>query len=400
MTYKISKQECLFFLYTVVALMPYSFKPTLFSAIEYLMIVISLITIIKNKYKPSVLVIAAICYHLFIVCITFIRGNMGLSFGYVLNYIRIIIYLMMLDMSVQKRAYKILSMLYRILLIYILIDFFSLIYFPDGIFSNSIVWNEWTTTNLPVWFLGEKNGRWSMYVIVLFLATQRVFLKSTKNNKIRLFLLFFVALISSILEESSTSSVVISVVIIGAYICAISRRKIDFELNMYWVLVGYFIIMILIIGGMSGFLQYFVESVLHKTMTFSNRTIAWQRTLIRIFEKPFFGSGYIDYITARNQLGSLTFNHAHNQWLQILWNGGLALCTIFMMLIFRIIKTIKRIKSKREELFVSFVFIAIFINMIFEVSLGTLSVWILLYMITNYHKNSMFINSLRVKSFQ
>ena len=151
-------------------------------------------------------------------------------------------------------------------------------------------------------------------------------------------------------------------------------------------LIVYFVILILILTGSTFFLRYIVESVFHKTITFSNRTIVWQRVILQIIDRPIFGSGYINYQVARDLLGSLTYNHAHNQWLQILWNGGLCLLLIFLIFIYEIAHKINSIHNKRKCLGVSLIFLAVLINMIFEVHFGLLPIWVLLYIIANFYR--------------
>lgn len=58
------------------------------------------------------------------------------------------------------------------------------------------------------------------------------------------------------------------------------------------------VITILILAGSTGFLKIVVEGIFHKDMTFSNRSQVWQRVVLLIAQKPFFGWGIVDGDTA------------------------------------------------------------------------------------------------------
>lgn len=69
-------------------------------------------------------------------------------------------------------------------------------------------------------------------------------------------------------------------------------------MNSYGILVIYGCITVLILLGSTSLLKPFVEGVLHKDMTFTGRSIAWERVLLLIASKPVFGWGVVDGETA------------------------------------------------------------------------------------------------------
>lgn len=80
-------------------------------------------------------------------------------------------------------------------------------------------------------------------------------------------------------------------------------------------------------------------------------------------------------------LGSLSFNQAHNEWLQCLWQGGIILFVILVLLLITIAGKINRIQHRNLRFMCCMFFISVFIEMAFEVWLGLVFTWLMLLLI-------------------
>ena len=71
-----------------------------------------------------------------------------------------------------------------------------------------------------------------------------------------------------------------------------------------------------------------ITQLLGKNLTFTGRTGIWDIVIDYISNKPLFGYGFLDYET-RNYM--IPFGKAHNTFLQMIFNGGIAcLCTFLI----------------------------------------------------------------------
>lgn len=71
--------------------------------------------------------------------------------------------------------------------------------------QTEYVWNQWTTTYDPVWFLGRKNNRIFYYIILNILTIWKY--NEKLLTKRRVFFVFFIETVALCIERSSTSIV-------------------------------------------------------------------------------------------------------------------------------------------------------------------------------------------------
>ena len=142
----------------------------------------------------------------------------------------------------------------------------------------------------------------------------------------------------------------------------------------------------MILLGSTSLLKPFVEGVLHKDMTFTGRSIAWERVLLLIASKPVFGWGVVDGETATGLLKSIAFVNPHNQLLDCLWQGGIILVFILSLIMITIASNITKIPNRSKRTGIQFVWIGLLIDMIFEVLLGTGATWIWLLLINHLYE--------------
>lgn len=83
-------------------------------------------------------------------------------------------------------------------------------------------------------------------------------------------------------------------------------------------------------------------------------------------------------------LGSKVFTSAHNQWLNFLFQGGIVLFGIAVMLFAIEIGTIKKQKANRNVFIMTVVLISLFVDMLFESQFNGIAVGLTLIMIYEY----------------
>lgn len=379
-----SKNGLLYILYTLVFFMPDFIKNIGLDKVEYIFILYFLLLMLSKKYYPQNFIVNIMMfYHVYIFLITLLNGG---SLDFIFIFIKNVAYIMIFDFMISKKKEEVLSCIMGILLLYCTIDLLSLIIYPDGIYQTELVWNQWSTSVNAIWFFGGKNGRWFYYAIVINIVLYKHCINKSKRLS-RCFLLAAVAsVLSAYLEQSATSIVVLIIMSIGIYIALNNQKFISIRFEILPMIIAYFIMQICIFFGQTFFLTYFVQSILHRSMTFSNRTFIWAKAIMEFLKNPILGKGYIGYLEAREIFGSLTYNHAHNQWLQVLLNGGVSLFLVFLYMFINIAKNINKVNNQAKRIGLSLVLLSVLINMIFEVPFTNAASWIILYLINSMAK--------------
>lgn len=214
-----------------------------------------------------------------------------------------------------------------------------------------------------------------------------VFLRYIFNNKSKVMVLITsgISIVAMMLVKSSTATIVAILVSVGVFYLTYKKQT-NLNMNSYGILVIYGCITVLILLGSTSLLKPFVEGVLHKDMTFTGRSTAWERVLLLIASKPVFGWGVIDSETATRLLKSIAFVNPHNQLLNCLWQGGIILVFILSLIMTTTAFNIAKTPNRPERTGIQFVWIGLLIDMIFEVLLGTGATWICLLLINHLYE--------------
>lgn len=68
--------------------------------------------------------------------------------------------------------------------VYIILDFISIVLYPDGLYQSVTVWNEWTSTSAAQWILGNKNNRCYWYFIAIILSVWKLALEKIEGTEL------------------------------------------------------------------------------------------------------------------------------------------------------------------------------------------------------------------------
>lgn len=229
----------------------------------------------------------------------------------------IILFLSYLDEDVTK----VLNPLGFILYIYVLINFATVLLFPQGLYSDSV--NEMSTRIEYSWFLGYRNPQ----VRILLPAVSISFISDIVKYgrvKVKSLLLLIVSLITIVLIKSSTALIGFSVFIL----IYIVRMKWNIRVKPIWFLIYnavFFVgIVILRLQNLFGFV---IVDVLHKDLTFTGRTYIWDQALLRILKNPLLGNGATEFPIGSNFVAT----HPHNFMLYLLVKSGLIGFLLFVV---------------------------------------------------------------------
>lgn len=211
------------------------------------------------------------------------------------------------------------------------VNLLTLILFPDGLFSRYNSAYGYTIE----WFLGAPNNfiYWLLPGIIL------CWVSAYKSSKKLRPILFTTAVIGTLfLKGSGTLIVAIGVFLI--YILFPQFRKVISPIK--GLVISLIAFLCIVVFRKFNFLAPLIVGVLHKDLTFSSRIYIWNNAINEILRNPFLGHGYlstnqmVSYL-GKNIPGRVTIwsgaSHAHSQFLQIIFQGGM-IGVVFLILIY------------------------------------------------------------------
>lgn len=288
------------------------------------------------------------------------------------------------DVQFEKEKYDTVNIMWWFVFVFSLMNFFSLILFPNGLYRVETVWNVWgTKTSAPYWIFGFKNSQAFWYLLLEILALLKWYLRPTRVNKFFAYGCAIVAVAAQLLVRSSTATVACIVGAIGIWIAiSFERKNVPIKsINSYLIVAINYIVNALLVFGMATFLGPVVQTLFNKDLTFSNRTNAWIAAFSGFLKNPIHGTGILTSESAKEVLGSLSYMQAHNEWLQCLWQGGIILFVIVTVMFLAVAKRINKIANSKLKVVANLFLVSIFVEMAFEVWLGSQLTWIMVLMI-------------------
>ena len=348
-----------------------------------LMMVVAAFFLLRHKYKPNKFIVLTGIYMLYLMIISYVNRTNAADIHLIIVYCKIFVFLGVADYMLKNNQANAVNIMFYILLLFVSLDFFSIILFPNGLYHTSLTWNEWSTSQEAQWIYGNKNNRIYWYIMLLMTAWERYVLNG--KSKIWPTLISIGTIIAMMIVKSSTATTVAIVVGTGILISIYKKKEIRFSINSYLLVGICTMVTILVLAGSTGFLKMVVEGIFHKDMTFSNRSQVWQQVILLIAQKPFWGWGIVDDKAATGLLGSLTYVNAHNQFLNCLWQGGIVLICILGGIILCTARNINAIASDRYKLVFECVLVGLMIDMMFEVIMGTTATWGCLLLLNSIH---------------
>ena len=241
------------------------------------------------------------------------------------------------------------SVIYGLLIFFeILIygNFISTYFYPSGLYifrADSGWWSQ------LAWFLGLRNGMTPFYIIGSFLEL----IYYEINKKLCRVIVFFVTCLFTIclinkasLELTNTSSgglIIIWLLIVFYFV--IKKYKnlfkfVDFKTVFF---LNVFIAVSLILFDIQQHFSYLLEELLHKSSNLSSRTEIWNYALDSFISSPIWGNGVEFGADMAHKLRNAgASDTTQNGYLDILYFGGLISFILFLLIIFTVIKNIKK----------------------------------------------------------
>lgn len=310
-------------------------------------------------YEISLILVIA-SYLIYLLIITFFKaGNIQRIF--MIGY-PIVGTVLFIHNNVKKNYYELIKGISWLL------TFFAVANFIDMVFVKHVL-----SSNVAVFMVGGRNQlAIFLSITVCFYFAQNI--EENKKIKIQIKDVAFIALIlfTTLLSKSITCLITIGMFFLLFFIYEFQGKKTI--LNIKIITVGYIVVWFaIIVFRMQYLFSDIITNVFHKDLTFSHRTIIWDQALKDICKNPIFGHGMTDSVNIFWVNHDYTGNNnyvwsnmsAHNEFLQLLYYGGIILLLFFALIYFIAVNK----RGNRNKLFYLFFIgiMAIAVNWLSEV---------------------------------
>lgn len=344
---KIKKKDILYFVLMFFFIEPAFFqvKPyihNVFLAMQIISFMMLVFIYIIKREKPSkiIVILWLLLIELCVAC-HFGLGNIKTTMAAYVSYIGLS---MWIDLYIREDKKKCINMLIFILDAYVIINFLSMLIYPNGMYISQSFQN----TPYICWFLGYKNPQIRLllpYVVILFVRDSIFYKKIKFYTYIKLSL---VALASVILKSSTGILGVFIFIVLNVLFSGKKQGKLKnlilriFNVkNVYYILV---VVNILIIFfSFQKYFSFLIVNILHKNLDLTDRIFVWQKVIPVIKNNFILGQGIMYAELSRSVIGA---SHAHNYFLNTFYNGGLI--AFILISIIWIGAGIKSIESKQS----------------------------------------------------
>lgn len=207
-----------------------------------------------------------------------------------------------------------------------------LVLFPEGLWIDY----EWKGTGDATRHLFGNYNQIG-FISLLGITIQAMYTLTTQRGRRNLFLLTAVSIWSVVFVGSMTSTV--GLCILGTYLLLHKRIKHPKVFLIIFVVLYILFFLIVVWFGNSieevNLMTKFVENVLAKDITFTNRTDIWSNAVYRIQRNPWLGYGIQD---VEWNMTYLDGSGPHNLWLMLLLQGGIILCLGFQIVVIFVVR--------------------------------------------------------------
>ncbi|MCD7804504.1 MAG: O-antigen ligase family protein [Oscillospiraceae bacterium] len=279
-----------------------------------------ILSVIERKWN-----ISSICIYLFFgtILLTTIFGS-GNVYEYCATYFPILGMCLMIDLW-SKHNVRVLFNAIGILEIYIYINLFTVLLFPDGMYKSELYSHNW--------FLGYKNPQIRTILPIVSVSLIRSYWEKNRIT-IRSYVLMICSMLTFVLADSSTALVGFTIFVLLLLLFHQKEKRLPkvFSLINVFIAVVLMFVAILFFGVQNNF-AWLIEGVLGRDLTFTTRLTCWAKAFMYIAEKPLFGYGYLSSNEFGEMLGHRVYTHPHNLLLYLGMIGGVALILVFVMIV-------------------------------------------------------------------
>lgn len=308
----------------------------------------------KRKH-PTKYTFMWIIFEIWILVITLVRGG---NISFAINQALTICAIALFWQMYADDMYGICKALYYLLAVLIIINFVTLLIFPNGMYVTGV-----TNTASENWFLGFKNKH-----VVYFLpfVGLNFLLGKIEGFNWKKLLLIVVVVFSSLYANSSTTIVCLSIMLLIGFVPFIREHYKVFNMYTYFGVSILMFIMIPVLR-LQYLFSYFIVTVLKKSIDLTYRTDLWDRAFSEIREHLLTGWGEQSVEIKHALYNSQSILSAHNQILEYIYIGGIILLVIYIIINLMLCTKLHRLDKSELVQIASGIYFALQIGLVVEV---------------------------------
>jgi len=247
-----------------------------------------------------------------------------------------------------------LKTIYSVFYILLAVNLATLFLYPNGMYVNDMGLQEYN------FFLGNYN----VFVIYFFMSALSGYLY-VKKYKGRItgdyIFLWLIILITFYKKRSATSMVGVLLLLIYGVLFNRKGTRLLFNIKTYSVFNLFFFFFI-VWNSADNWIVKGITGLLNRNMTFSGRTVIWDKIKPLVKQKWLLGNGLETEEVILEKLKPVQAVHAHNLYLDILYKNGLIGFILIAILFFLLTVYKKKLKDQHVRYFLE-AFLGIFMLM-------------------------------------
>lgn len=278
-----------------------------------------LVAYIKQSVPISKMMAATVIYRLSFGVQTILANGDVLMWGYM--SLVLINLCGLFDYYAPTRSKQLLGSIRVVLCVYLAINVIIVAIFPAGIIER-------------MYFIGIRT-RVTDLIFPLLAITFVLDYMNGKRISLQTLACIFVSAANIILLWVGTAIVGLCIAAIVILLISRSKRLVDSSTLKTIAVASVVLTVLVVIFHIQDLFGWFITGVLGKDLTLTYRTNIWNEALEVIIESPFIGHGMaIDGTFVEWGTTIIETRQAHNQWLQLAYDGGLLTVGAFVSLFF------------------------------------------------------------------
>ena len=261
--------------------------------------------------------------------------------SYIVYFIQALTATLFIERGVKKKKTETLIVLRNVLFFFLLINLVTLIAFPQGL--GRYGYNA--SKDNFYYFLGLRIAFTPFVITELFLSHIVDFMQEKKISSFTK-VSFGIGVLTFLIEQVVTG--LVAIVIIYALLFVIMRKNIKVNMFLIYFIyaMGFILIVVYNIQYKIPFFSYLLEDVMHKDLSFDNRTTIWAATIASFIKRPLWGYGATGgggvLVEFKYRVATLS---AHYQILNSLYEGGIISFSFFVIMFGLVAEKIKKYSS-------------------------------------------------------
>ena len=319
------------------------------------------ITTIRKRFIEIDYVLVLIFLTLFSLVLSSLLNSANV--GYALRRLMVIFSLcVIVNCNLKENIAVFLKTLHGILYLIVVINFFTMVFYPNGLYYSYYDYYGTQIAYLRHWFIGAGNNLILVYLPACLTNQIRLY-RIEKTVDIRTICLWAMCLYGVLYTGAATSLIAIVAFIIFSIL--VERKNIKMPSLKTYTILGITIFILIVFLDIANVFSGLLGVLFNADVTFTGRTKTWATAISLIKEKPILGYGFEYATTMLNRFKDNTATHCHNLYLDLCYRSGITSLALFIATLFRCARPLNSYRNHRISVLLSFT-IFLYLGVLFQ----------------------------------